>query len=190
MAYISPGNQPRMPRMGSPEAPKNLEEFVPPLADPEPAPVQGNIMAQDNRTDISPTSPEEAEETTLSADDAATPKKGRGRPKGAKNTSRKEAAPVKVVHKKSPEAGDEGKKARTAVYLPPKEHKRLKMMCVDNDIAMTEFIADACMDAMYYSYQCHNPACNCEFIVRSSQIEGEPACPMCGEKKLSRPYLP
>lgn len=189
MAYISPGNQPRMPRMGTPEPPKDLEEFVPPLADPEPMPIQDNIVVQNNPTDITPP-PEETEDTTSSDGDASTPKKGRGRPKGAKNTSRKETPPVKVAPKKSPEATDEEKKARTAVYLPPKEHKRLKMMCVDNDIAMTEFIADACMDAMYYSYQCHNPACNCSFIVRSSQIEGEPVCPMCGEKKLSRPYLP
>jgi hypothetical protein len=174
--------------MGSSEAPKDLEEFVPPLADPEPAPVQDNTVVQENPSDLPPLA--EAEDTTSSDGDAVTPKKNRGRPKGAKNASRKETAPVKVASKKSPEAGDEDKKARTAVYLPPKEHKRLKMMCVDNDIAMTEFIADACMDAMYYSYQCHNPACNCDFIVRSSQIEGEPACPMCGEKKLSRPYLP
>lgn len=185
--YQNP-NQPKKPRIPAPQAPANLEENFPAPEELEPVSKENKPVVPDDDMNVIPVSPDP--EDHIATEDVPQPKKRPGRPRGSQSAPRKEPSAPKAPKRAVTDMADDEKKARTAVYLPPKEHKRLKMMCVDNDMAMTDFIASASIDAMYHSYQCHDPACNCEFIVRSSQSDADPVCPMCGGKKLSRPYLP
>lgn len=183
-------NQPRKPRIPAPQPPVNVEELDNPITDTPsevPAPTESSVSAI-------PTVEEPTADTghVLPAEDNEDkPKKKAGRPAGSKSTPKQATpAPKSDTRHKKQENVDLDKRIRTALYLLPKDHKRLKMLCVDIDTSMTEFGEAACLAAMYSSYQCAAPDCNCEFVIRNSLSDAAPSCPMCGGKKLSRPYLP
>lgn len=193
MAFQNPASRP--PRIATPSAPTDVQEFTPTASD-----VSNNSMMQPNnaQSDVETVAPTANPNSSLNetgdvAAEAAAPTPARkpGRPRKGESTAKAPSAPARPMarKKKQEDVGDD-QKTRTSLYLLPKDHKRLKMLCVEIDMPLTEFAASACLDAMYSSYLCNSPACNCEFVVRSSMIDDAPACPMCGNKKLTRPYLP
>ena len=116
------------------------------------------------------------------------PKTGKvGRPKGSGSAS-KNTVPAYKPAKIKRSDGDEDKKRHTSLYLYPSDHKRLRALALDYDFSVTGFAESACLDAMYHSYQCPAPDCNCEFILRTTMKDTAPSCPMCGEKKLHKLY--
>lgn len=192
MAFQSP--TPKYPRIVTPVAPADVEEFNPQLAaDPAIPPAPENAVqpvADPASADVAPLSDSDGNDM-IETEDAPKPARKAGRPRGSKTVPRTETAGLRPTAKKRKQDDlPDDQKTRTSLYLHPKDHKRLKMLCVEIDMPLTEFASSACLDAMYYSYQCISPACNCEFVVRSSLTDTAPSCPMCGGKKLSRPYLP
>lgn len=192
MAFQNPGSRP--PRITVPTAPADVQEFTPTVNDvPNISmmqPSNDQAVKEPATLTTAPNDPvNEAGDAVAEA--APTPGRKPGRPRKGENTAKAPSVPARTTaRKKKQEDVTDDQKTRTSLYLLPKDHKRLKMLCVEIDMPLTEFAASACLDAMYYSYQCNSPACNCEFIVRSSMIDDAPACPMCGNKKLTRPYLP
>lgn len=211
MPYFDP-SKPRQPRIQPPKAPPEPVEFVPPVENdaqvPGPstnenldsaiettAPAPIPQVVPETEVSSSPT-PEQSEPNSTnddahSSEELPEPKKKRGRPQGSKSEPKSQpSAPKSENKKKIQEPDDISKRVRTAVYLLPKDHKRLKMLCVDVDAPMTDFIEDATLSKMYSSYRCSEPACNCEFTIKCGTMEGDPSCPKCGGKKMTRPYLP
>ena len=211
MPYFDP-SRPRQPRIPTPKAPTEPVEFVPPVEDDvqvsdttnnenmapaieitEPVLVSKDIPETAVSSESSPeqTEPISTNDDARSSEELPEPKKKRGRPQGSKAEPKPQPSTTQSEGKKKKQEPDDiSKKVRTAVYLLPKDHKRLKMLCVDVDAPMTDFIEDACLSKMYSSYRCNDPDCNCEFTIKHGTVEGEPACPKCGGKKMTRPYLP
>lgn len=193
MAFQNPATRPA-PRITQPVAPTDVEEFNPQLGNVPgqgslSAPPAPNADATDNASGESNVS--ETLNTDVSAADENKVARRPGRPRGSKAAPKPETTfTASAPKKKKQNDVPEDQKTRTSLYLLPKDHKRLKMLCVEIDMPLTEFAASACLDAMYSSYQCVAPDCNCEFVVRSSMSDAAPVCPMCGGKKLARPYLP
>lgn len=212
MPYFNP-SAPRQPRITVPQpveenvefSPPMMEEPVPvseqtasagvPILPEEPSPVSDDLEPSTSETSTEPDSSLEKENSDIVSDaEQQKPKKKAGRPKGS--TSKATAAtatpapPVKPVNQQPNQDAPADKKIRTGVYLTPKDRKRLKMLCADLDTPMTLFIEDACTTKMYSCYCCASPSCGCEFTIKTSNADATPVCPLCGEQKLIRPYLP
>ena len=211
MPYFNP-SAPRQPRITVPQSVEENVEFNPPMIEEtapvleqtapavvpvmpeEPSPVTDGLEPSTSETSTEPDSSLEKENSDVVSDAGQQkPKKKAGRPKGS--TSKATAAtatpasPVKPVNQQPNQDTPADKKIRTSVYLTPKDRKRLGMLCVDPDAPMTHFIEDACTTKMYSSYCCTSPSCGCEFTIKTPNADAKPSCPLCGEQKLTRPYL-
>lgn len=108
-------------------------------------------------------------------------KKVAGRPKSgaaAKKEDRKAAKSQEIPKKQS------------SFYMTPADLKKLRWLCMDNNISMTDFIEQLCKDAMNASFRCKEPGCGYQFVGRTELNDAPCACPVCGSKRLERLYRP
>ena len=183
-------NQPRKPRIPAPQSPNvdELDTHASAIPANEPVIEEPPVSSRTSLAGEEPT-PADSSEAPIPMDSEDKPKK-RGRPAGSKSVP-KPTAPVKTASRKKEDSSSENlPTSRASVYLPEQEHFDLKVLCVQTRTSVTDFIAGLCLDGMHSSYRCTNPNCNQEFVLRDYEGDLPKFCPVCGENKFSRPYLP